>query len=60
MHLVWVDDKTEPGWPSVDTVRSRLVAQWTEERQMEHLETRMRELRAKYVVRVATGTGDRG
>ena len=60
MHLVWVDDKTGPGWPSVDAVRSRLAAQWTEERQMRHLETRMRELRAKYVVRVATGTGDRG
>jgi parvulin-like peptidyl-prolyl isomerase len=60
MHLVWVDDKTEPGWPSVDAVRSRLAAQWTEERQMKHLETRMRELRAKYVVRVATATGDRG
>jgi PPIC-type PPIASE domain len=60
MHLVWVDDKTEPSWPSVDAVRSRLAAQWTEERQMEHLEARMRELRAKYVVRVATATGDRG
>jgi peptidyl-prolyl cis-trans isomerase C len=60
MHLVWVDDKTEPGWPDVDAVRSRLTAQWTEERQMKHLETRMRELRAKYVVRVAAGTGDRG
>jgi parvulin-like peptidyl-prolyl isomerase len=60
MHLVWVDEKTEPGLPSVDAVRSRLVAQWTEERQMEYLATRMRELRAKYVVRVATGTGDRG
>ncbi len=60
MHLVWVDDKTEPGWPNVDAVRSRLTAQWTEQRQMEHQETRMRELRAKYVVRVETGTGDRG
>jgi parvulin-like peptidyl-prolyl isomerase len=60
MHLVWVDDKTAPGWPSVDGVRSRLTAQWTEERQMEHLQTRMRELRAKYVVRVQTGTGARG
>lgn len=60
MHLVWVDDKTAPGWPDVDAVRSRLVAQWTEERQIEHLETRMRALRAKYVVRVESGTGDRG
>jgi len=60
MHLVWIDDKIEPGLPSVDAVRSRLVAQWTEERQMEQLETRMRELRAKYVVRFETGTGDRG
>ena len=60
LHLVWVDDKTEPGLPSVDAVRSRLTAQWTEERQMEQLQTRMRELRAKYIVRVATGTGDRG
>ena len=60
MHLVWVDDRTAPGWPSVDAVRSRLTAQWTEERQMEQLATRMRELRAKYVVRVAAGTGDRG
>jgi hypothetical protein len=60
MHLVWVDDKTEAGWPSVDAVRSRLAAQWAEERQMEQLDTRMRELRAKYVVRVATGTEDRG
>jgi parvulin-like peptidyl-prolyl isomerase len=60
MHLVWVDDKAEPGWPSVDAVRSRLAAQWTEERQMEQLATRMRELRAKYVVRVETDTGDRG
>jgi parvulin-like peptidyl-prolyl isomerase len=61
MHLVWVDDKTEPGWPGVDAVRSRLTAQWTEERQMEYLETRMRALRAKYIVRVETGsTGDRG
>jgi hypothetical protein len=60
MHLVWVDDKIEPGWPSVDAVRSRLTAQWIEERQMEQLATRMRELRAKYVVRVETGMGDRG
>jgi len=60
MHLVWVDDKIEPGWPSVDAVRSRLTAQWSEERQMEQLETRMRELRAKYVVRVEAGKGDRG
>jgi hypothetical protein len=60
MHLVWVDDKTAPGWPSVDAVRSRLAAQWTEERQMERLETRMRALRAKYVVRIETGTGARG
>ena len=34
MHLVWVDDKTGPGWPSVDAVRSRVAAQWSEERQM--------------------------
>jgi parvulin-like peptidyl-prolyl isomerase len=60
MHLVWVDEKTESGLPSVDAVRSRLTAQWTEEQQIEHLETRMRELRAKYVVRIATRTGDRG
>jgi parvulin-like peptidyl-prolyl isomerase len=60
MHLVWVDDKTGPGLPGVDAVRSRLTAQWTEERQMKQLETRMRELRAKYIVRVGTGTGDRG
>jgi parvulin-like peptidyl-prolyl isomerase len=60
MHLVWVDDKTEPGLPSVDAVRSRLVAQWSEERQMNQLETRMRELRAKYVVRFEAATGDRG
>jgi hypothetical protein len=60
MQLVWVDDGTAPGWPSVDAVRSRLTAQWTEERQMEHLDTRMRELRAKYIVRVETGTGARG
>jgi parvulin-like peptidyl-prolyl isomerase len=59
-HLVWVDAKTEPGLPSVDAVRSRLTAQWIEERQMEQLATRMRELRAKYVVRVETGTGGRG
>jgi hypothetical protein len=60
LHLVWVEETQPPRMPQLESVRSRVLADWTEERRTEHLAEEMRTLRAKYAVRVESRTGGQG
>ena len=60
LHLVLVEEKEPARTPSLDAVRSRVRAQLLEERREARLAAAMRELRAKYVVRVEHAAGERG
>ena len=60
VHLVKVEAKEPAQTPSLDAVRSRLVAQVLEERHEAHLAMALRALRAKYAVRVDAPEGRRG
>ena len=55
-----VEARQPGGTPSLDAVRSRLVAQVLEERHEAHLALALRALRAKYAVRVDMAEGRRG
>ena len=60
VHLVKVEAREPAHTPSLDAVRSRLVAQVLEERHEAHLALALRALRAKYAVRVDAPEGRHG
>jgi len=60
LHLVWVEETHPARMPQLDAVRSRVLAEWTEERRTERLAEEIRALRAKYAVRVASRTEGQG
>ncbi len=51
-HLVWIHERLQRGAPPLDAVRNRVVHRYLRERREERLQERLRELRARYDVRI--------
>ena len=60
LHLVRVEEKSPAQLPDLDAVRSRVLAQYRDERQDHRLADEIRALRSTYTVRVESTVGGRG